>query len=103
MHPCYANRAAAAALLIAAGCAQQEAERTPAAEAPTLGVLESAYDRAKWEWVKNADARMLLKHTQLAKCFLDSDPPMHFDSDLRVTRETKAIGSARYEVVTAYE
>jgi hypothetical protein len=95
---------AACALALAAGCAKQEADRTPASEAPTLGVLESAYDRAHWEWVKNADARTLLRHRNVAQCFLDPEPPMNLnDSGLRITRGSKTIGTARYDVLTAYE
>ena len=95
--------AACAAVLVGA-CAQPEGERLPASQAPNLGVLESVYDRAKWEWVKNADARMLLKHRELAQCFLDPEPPMDLnDPGLRVTRANRTFGAARYEVSTAYE
>ena len=94
---------AACAVALVSACAQQEADRTPAAEAPTLGVLESVYDRAKWEWVKNADARMLLKHRQLAKCFLDPQPPMDLNEPgLRVTRASRTIGAARYDTLTPH-
>jgi hypothetical protein len=102
--PRFKSLLAASALGLVCACAQQEAERTPAAEAPTLGTLENVYDRTKWEWVKNPDSRMLLKHRQLAQCFLDPNPPMDFaEPGLRVTRGAKTIGTARYDVVTAYE
>ena len=47
---------------------------------------------------------MLLTHAELPKCFVDPAPPQNFTAPgFRVTRETKTIGNARYEVTTAYE
>ena len=98
------SHVAACAVILIAGCAQPEGERLSPSEAPSLGVLESAYDRAKWEWVKNADARMLLKHRELAKCFIDPEPPMGLtDPGLNVTRASRTIGTTLYDVSTAYE
>jgi hypothetical protein len=95
---------AAGILAALAACAQQEADRMPAAEAVTLGVLDGAYDQASWEWVKNADTRMLLRHRHVAQCFLDPEPPMDVnEGGLRVTRGSRTIGAARYDVITAYE
>ena len=54
--------------------------------------------------MKNRDGRTLLMHADMAKCFVDPEPPQNFTAPgFRVTRETKTIGGARYEVATAYE
>ena len=86
-----------------AGCAQTPATLEPI-DAPKLGALESAYDRAKWRWVRNADGRALLTHTELAKCFVDPQPPLDVhDAGFTLKRSEKTIGSARYEVVSVFE
>lgn len=94
----------ACVLALIAACAPQERERTPAGEASTLGTLENAYNRTDWDWVRNPDARMLLKHRRVTPCFVDPDPPQDFaDANFRVTRATKTIGGIAYEIVTAYD
>jgi hypothetical protein len=99
-------RCARAAFVLAgllAGCAQTPALLEPI-DAPTLGTLESAYDRSKWRWVRNPDGRALLTHTQLAKCFVDPEPPRDFHAaGFAVKRSEKTIGSTRYEVVSVFE
>ena len=94
-----------AALLwgLLAGCAQTPATLEPI-DAPKLGALESAYDRAKWRWVRNPDGRALLAHTELAKCFVDPQPPQDVhDPGFTLKRSEKMIGSARYEVMSVFE
>jgi hypothetical protein len=86
-----------------AGCAQTPTPLEPI-DAPKLGTLESAYDRGKWRWVRNPDGRALLRHTELAKCFVDPEPPHDFrDAGFTVKRSAKTIGSSRYEVVSVYD
>lgn len=98
-------RAALPALVLAAGCAQLPAPfPEPATEPGSLGVLDAAYDRAKWRWVKNPDGRALLMHTELQKCFVDPQPDQDFtDPGFTLTREEKTIGNTRYEVVSVFE
>ena len=91
--------------VIAAGCAQV---REPAAldpvPAPKIGALESAYDRARWAWVRNADGRALLRHTEVRDCFVDPQPPLDVhDPGFTLKRGEKTIGGARYDIVTVYE
>ena len=90
--------------LVVGACAHgPEASREPAVPAPAAGI-EGAYDAARWKWIKNRDGRALLTHAEMAKCFVDPQPPQHVTGPgLRVTRETRTIGGARYEVATAYE
>jgi hypothetical protein len=97
----YLPAAALSALL--AGCAQPPATPEPM-DAPKLTTLESAYDRAKWRWVRNPDGRALLTHTEIAKCFVDPQPPLDYhDAGFTLKRSEKTIGSARYEVVSVFE
>ena len=90
---------------VAAGCAQVQEPVTPEPiPAPKIGALESAYDRAKWAWVRNADGRALLKHTEVRDCFVDPQPPLDVHgAGFTVKRYEKTIGGARYDVLTAYE
>ena len=101
---CLARYARAAALSgLLAGCAQAPATLEPI-DAPKLGALESAYDRAKWRWVRNPDGRALLTHTEFAKCFVDPQPPQDVhDPGFTLKRSEKMIGSARYEVLSVFE
>ena len=96
---------ACAALLMLGGCVQTGPP--PAfepVEAPKLGALEHAYDRAKWRWVRNPDGRPLLTHTAVAQCFVDPQPPLDVhDPGFTLKRHEKTIGATRYEVVTAFE
>ena len=92
------------ALTAALGGCAQTADVFEPIEAPKLGALESAYDRAKWRWVRNPDGRALLTHTELSKCFVDPQPPGDaYDSGFTVKRSEKTIGNARYEVVSVFE
>ena len=73
-------------------------------EAPRLGRLESAYDRAKWRWVRNPDGRPLLTHAEIEKCFVDPEPPLDVhDAGFTLKRGEKTIGGARYEVVSVFD
>jgi hypothetical protein len=73
-------------------------------EGPRLKALEGAYDPAKWRWVRNADGRPLLTHTQIAKCFVQPEPPLDdYDQGFTVKRGEKTIGGTRYEVANVYE
>src|SRR5688572_19762977 len=91
--------------VVAAGCADvRERVTLDAIPAPKIGTLESAYDRAKWTWVKNADGRSLLRHAEVRDCFVDPQPPLDVhDPGFTVKRGEKTIGAARYNVVTVYE
>jgi hypothetical protein len=72
--------------------------------APSLGALDKVYDRTKWDWITNLDGRSLLKHRQVAQCYLNPQPPGDFhDAGFRLKREEKTIGKSRYKVVHAYE
>lgn len=97
--------AAAGAALGLAGCAQlAEPDAAPAAKATGLGVLDSAYDRSKWRWIKNADGRPLLTHTALQKCFVDPHPDQDFkEPEFVIRREDKRFGAAPYKVVNVFE
>ena len=95
-----------AALVLAAGCAQtpEPPPLEPASAPGSLGALDTAYDRAKWRWVKNADGRALLSHTELQKCFINPKPEQDYkDPGFTMKREEKTIGATRYEVVSVYE
>ena len=102
-------RAALAAGAVLAACAELPIDKRAATPAETelasLGELDAFYDRAGWAWAKNADGRMLLKHREIAQCFLDPEPPQDFQQQrgIRLTRENRTIAATRYEVVTAYE
>jgi hypothetical protein len=94
---------AAAILSVISGCAPMPAVLEPI-EGPKLDRLESAYDRAKWRWVRNPDGRALLTHTEVEKCFVDPEPPPDtYDPGFIVKRGEKTIGGARYEVVSVFE
>ena len=102
--PRFARLTALAAAL--AGCAQLPEPRETGApmEAPKLGVLDGAYDRAKWKWIRNPDGRALLTHTELQKCFVNPKPDQDFlDPGFSVKRGEKTIGPTRYEVVSVFE
>ena len=101
---CAARAICVAALsAILAACAQT-APTLEYIEGPKLRTLESAYDRAKWRWVRNADGRPLLVHTEVARCFVDPEPPLDVhDSGFTVKRGGKTIGAARYETVTVFD
>lgn len=94
-----------ALVLIVAGCADlREPVTLEPIAAPQIGALEAAYDRGKWTWVRNADGRSLLRHAQIGNCFVDPQPPLDaHDPGLRLERGEKAIGAARYGVLTVYE
>ena len=97
--------AALALAAIVAGCAQMGEPAAPEPiPAPKIGTLESAYDRAKWTWVRNADGRALLKHAEVRDCFVDPQPPRDVhDAGFTLERHEKTIGSTRYDVLTVYE
>jgi hypothetical protein len=102
------RRALALSLLAAtiAGCAHTETPPTVLEPAPTpkLSVLEQAYDRAKWKWVRNPDGRTLLSHTEIAKCFVDPEPPLDLhDPGFTLKKREKVIGETRYQVIDVYE
>ena len=101
----FARGAAAGAALGLAGCAQlSEPTPVPAAESTSFGVLDSMYDRSKWRWVKNADGRPLLAHTEVQKCFVDPHPDQDFrEPGFIIKREEKHFGATRYEVVNVFE
>ena len=103
--PYIAHATVVAALALAAGCAQVPPQYpVPAAERGHLGVLDAAYDRAAWHWVRNADGRSLLSHTSVDKCFLDPDPEQDFkDPGFSLKREVKTIGGTRYEIARLYD
>ena len=89
--------------LVVAGCAQTPAP-APAQRAGTLGVLDSAYDRSQWRWVKNPDGRELLEHTTIGKCFVDPRPDADFAApSFSVKREQRTVGDARYNVTNVFE
>jgi hypothetical protein len=96
---------AAAALLCAAGCANLFAPSpVPMTQPGTLGMLDTAYDRTKWRWVRNPDGRPLLTHVELQKCFVDPDPADDFtEPGFVVKREQKTIGKTHYEVQNVFE
>ena len=99
-----AATAAIAAIVLAAGCAKTPVSLEPASAPGSLGSLDTAYDRAKWRWVKNLDGRALLEHTELEQCFVNPKPDQGFtDPGFSVTRAEKIIGATRYEVVSVYE
>lgn len=102
---CKQGAVIAAALVLAAGCAQMTGPSfEPAAEPGSLGALDAAYDRTKWRWVKNIDGRLLLSHTEVGKCFVDPQPDHGFNEPgFSVKRKEKTIGNARYEVVSVFE
>lgn len=73
-------------------------------EPGNLGVLDSAYDRSKWRWVRNPDGRALLKHVDVEQCFVDPDPADDFNEPgFVVKREQKTIGNTRYDVLNVFE
>ena len=89
---------------ILGGCAQLEPTSLDPIAAPKIDALESAYDPAKWAWVRNADGRALLRHTEVGNCFVDPQPPLDVhDPGFTLKRHDKTIGGARYDVLTAYE
>src|SRR4051812_2367616 len=92
-------------LLVASGCAQlSEPTFAPAEKAGTLGLLDSFYDKSKWQWVKNVDGRVLLSNSRVGQCFIDPSPNDDFaDPGFTVKREAKTIGSTRYDVLNVYE
>jgi hypothetical protein len=95
--------ACAGVTALLAGCAQTLAP-VPAERPGNLGVLDSAYDRGEWRWVKNPDGRELLAHSQLSKCFVDPRPDVGFNEPgFAVKREQKTFGAARYSVTNVYE
>ena len=99
------NRSAAAAALGAflAGCAPAPLVLEPI-EGPKLRLLERAYDRSKWHWVRNADGRPLLTHSALPKCFVDPQPPLDVhDPGMTLKRSEKTIAGVRYEVLNVFE
>ena len=88
--------------------AMREAEAPAVAAEPreqrTLGRLDAAYERTKWQWVTNPDGRALLQHTQLPQCYINPDPPLHFhEPGFRMKRQVKAIGNTRYDVILAFQ
>jgi hypothetical protein len=97
--------AAVAALAVAAGCAELSGPSPlPATEPGSFGVLDSAYDRTKWRWVKNQDGRPLLAHTEVQKCFVDPQPGQDFnDPDFKLKRERKTIGKTQYDVLNVFQ
>lgn len=100
------SRPAVAALAaIVAGCAQMGGPAAPQPIPPReIGTLDSAYDRAKWTWVRNADGRALLKHAEVSDCFVDPQPPLDVhDAGFTLKRDEKTIGATRYDVLTVYE
>ena len=96
---------AVALAAIAVGCAQMGEPAAPEPiPAPKIGTLESAYDRAKWTWVRNADGRALLRHAEVGDCFVDPQPPLDVhDAGFTLERQEKTIGATRYNVLTVYE
>ena len=92
------------ALLLAAGCAQPPAPLPAAPEPGRLGVLDAAYDRSKWRWVRNLDGRALLAHAEIPLCYLDPQPATHFDAPaFTVKKEEKTFGGVRYTVMDVFE
>ena len=96
-------RTSAASLLLF-GCVQTSPPPVFESISPRQSALESAYDRAKWRWIRNPDGRALLMHTVLEKCFVDPQPPLALnDPGFTLKRHDRTIGGTRYEVVTAFE
>jgi len=94
---------AVAFCVVVAGCAPNGPVLEPI-EGPKLGALENAYDRTKWRWVRNADGRALLTHTELSKCFVQPEPPVDsYDEDFTLKRGEKTIGGTQYEVTSVYD
>jgi hypothetical protein len=86
-----------------AGCAPSPVT-FEAIEAPKLRTLEGAYDRDKWRWIRNADGRPLLTHTNVAKCFVDPEPPLDVhDVGFTLKRDEKTIAGTRYQIVNVFE
>jgi hypothetical protein len=72
--------------------------------APKLERLASAYDPARWRWVRNPDGRALLTHAQFDKCFVEPEPvPEMHDAGFTLQRGEKTIGGTRYEVVSVFD
>jgi hypothetical protein len=92
-------------LLLAGGCAQLSGPTpVPADEPGSLGVLDSAYDRTKWRWVRNPDGRSLLSHATVPKCFVDPRPGDDFNEpDFSVKRDRRTIGKTAYEVRNVFQ
>jgi hypothetical protein len=92
-------------LLLAGGCAQLSGPTPVPADQPgNLGVLDSAYDRAKWRWVTNPDGRSLLSHATVQKCFVDPRPLDDFNEPgFSVKRERRTIGKTTYEVRNVFQ
>lgn len=89
-----------------AGCAQVQTPQAPRQpiDAPGLGALDEAYDRAAWRAFSNPDGRTLLEHTTLKKCFVNPQPDPDFQTQgFTVKREEKTIGPTRYEVFSLFE
>jgi hypothetical protein len=102
-HESLRRTGAAAFCVLVAGCAPTGPVLEPT-EAPTLRTLDSAYDRAKWRWVRNADGRPLLTHTQLSKCFVQPEPPVDaYDEGFTVKHGEKTIAGTKYEITSVYE
>jgi hypothetical protein len=94
---------AGAFALIVCGCAPTGQVLEPI-QGPQLRTLASAYDPAKWRWVRNADGRPLLTHTEVSKCFVQPEPPIDaYDEDFTLKRGEKTIAGTRYEVTSVYE
>ena len=90
-------------IVTVAGCAAvQEPGRdeTP----PERSALSAAYDRSQWRRHTNADGRVLLAHNAISKCFVDPDPSQDFTHPrFSLKRESRTIGSARYDVVHVFD
>ena len=101
-----ARAASAVAILTLVGACAHEGRPVPVpADRPgSLGVLDAAYDRAKWRWVRNPDGRSLLSHASVQKCFIDPRPADDFNEPGFALRlERKTIGKTPYEVLNVFQ
>jgi len=94
-----------AVLTLVAACAHEGRPLPVPADRPgSFGVLDAAYDRAKWRWVKNPDGRSLLSHATVQKCFIDPRPADDFnEAGFVLQRERKTIGKTPYEVLNVFQ
>ena len=91
-------------VLVLGGCSRLREPSFEPTESGSLGVLDDAYDKALWRWVRNVDGRVMLTHTQVPRCFVIAQPDEDYnDPEFTAKREDKMIGGGRYQVINLYE